>query len=290
MTRALVLSGGGLLGIAWESGLLAGFARGGIDLGAADYILGTSAGAVVGARLAAGERTAGMAEALLNAPAEAPLARLEGRPSAEAFAQMAAMMEETQRGTRNPADVRRELGRLALAAETVREAEFLARIGRNLAGATLEGWPSDRYACAAVDAEDGAFQLWEAASGVDLLPAVAASCAVPGVYPPVSVNGRRYMDGGARSLANADLAAGYEVVALVFVHTPGLPPWAASQLAEEVELLKATGSTVAVITPDEGSAAALGLDLMDAGRQPEAARAGLAQGLAQAEVLKQVWG
>ncbi|MDB5445730.1 MAG: patatin, partial [Phenylobacterium sp.] len=53
-TRALVLGGGGPVGVAWESGLIAGFAQAGVDLGRADFVLGTSAGSIVGAKLAMG--------------------------------------------------------------------------------------------------------------------------------------------------------------------------------------------------------------------------------------------
>ncbi len=45
-------------------------------------------------------------------------------------------------------------------------------------------------------------------SGISLLDAVAASCAVPLVWPAATINGKRYIDGGVRSSANADLATG----------------------------------------------------------------------------------
>ena len=61
MTRALVLGGGGPVGIAWESGLLNGLADGGVDASNADFIMGTSAGSFVGARLAMGHDPRGFA-------------------------------------------------------------------------------------------------------------------------------------------------------------------------------------------------------------------------------------
>ena len=64
-TKALVLGGGGPVGIAWETGLLAGLAEGGIDLSHADYILGTSAGAFVGAQLAMGRSPAKLVATIL---------------------------------------------------------------------------------------------------------------------------------------------------------------------------------------------------------------------------------
>lgn len=289
MTRALVLSGGGPVGIAWESGLIAGFAQGGVDLGQADHILGTSAGAVVGARLASGCEAARLADALL-APAATRPEREDPAPSTANLARMVELMTEAQSGTRHPAEVRRELGALALSSATVGEADFVQRIAAALGEAPKAGWPARDFACTAADAEDGGFQIWNAAAGVDLLPAVASSCAVPGLFPPVSLQGRRYMDGGARSASNADLAAGFDVVVVVSVQPPGAPPWMAKRLDEEVESLKAGETTVVVVTPDDEAGAAFGGGLMDPSRNGLVARAGLAQGLAQADILKQIWG
>lgn len=285
MTRALVLGGGGPLGVAWESGLIAGFARGGVDLGQADFILGTSAGAIVGARLASGCDSVRLADAVLD-PASAEIHPPTGG-SQEGFMKMVGLMREAQSGTRHPAEVRRELGAFALAAEgAASEAAFLEVIGREL-GEIPQGWPDRNFACTAVDVEDGGFQIWQADSGVDLLPAVTSSACVPGMITPITLNGRRYMDGGMRSPTNADLAAGYDLVVVVAVAPPGAPT---ARLDEEVETLKAVDATVVVITLDEGSGLAVGVNLMDAARKPEVARAGLAQGLSQAEVLKSVWG
>lgn len=289
MTRALVLSGGGPVGVAWESGLIAGFAQGGVDLGQADHILGTSAGAVVGARLACGAPAARLADALLSPPSARP-PQDDPPPSMENLARMLELMNEAQSGTRHPAEVRRELGALALSAATVGEGEFMARIGRALGEAPKLGWPARDFACTAADAEDGGFQIWDAGSGVDLLPAVASSCAVPGLFPPVRLHGRPYMDGGARSASNADLAAGHEVVVVISVQPPGAPPWMAKRLDEEVESLKAGDAVVVVITPDDEAGAAFGGGLMDLERDALVARAGLVQGLSQAPILKEIWG
>ena len=55
---------------------------------------------------------------------------------------------------------------------------------------------------------------------------MAASCAVPGVYPPVTIDGRRYVDGGMRSAANADLAQGYDRVVVLAPIPRGVGPMA----------------------------------------------------------------
>lgn len=287
MQRALVLGGGGPVGFAWECGLIAGFAQGGADLGQADFILGTSAGAIAGARLASGIPAARLGDSMLD-PASAAIPLPPGG-SPEAFMRMMGLMKEGQGGTRNPAEVRREVGALALAADTASEDELLAVIARELGELPSEAWPARDYACTAVDAEDGGFQLWNLASEVELKRAVTSSCSVPGLFPPVTIQGRRYMDGGMRSATNADLAAGYDVVVVVAVMPPGAERMG-GLLDEEVESLKASGSTVVIITPDDSSTAALGRNLMDPERKPVAARAGLTQGLAQAPVLKEIWG
>jgi NTE family protein len=281
MTRALVLGGGGPVGFAWESGLIAGFARAGVDLGGADYILGTSAGAITGARLACGIEPAALAEALLDpVTTQIRVSRL-GPP--EALAAVRGLADEARGAGRHPAEIRRDVGALALSADTVAEAEFLDVIGRELGELPRRDWPGGGYACTAVDAEDGGFQLWQADSGVGLAAAVTSSCSGPGLFPPITLNGRRYMDGSVRSGTNADLAAGFDIVVVVAV----LPH---DRLAEEVESLQSGGSTVVTITPDDASAAALGTNLIDPSRKPDAARAGLAQAASQAAVLKAVWG
>ncbi len=286
MTRALVLGGGGPVGVAWESGLIAGFAQAGVDLGRADYIQGTSAGAIVGARLASGVSADRLADAVLD-PASTLIRPPEGG-SPEALEAMMRLIREGAGGARNPAEARRELGALALRAEGAPEDVFLDVIGRELGEVPHLGWPARDFACTAVDVEDGGFELWRAASGVDLLPAVTSSCCVPGLIAPITLKGRRYMDGGMRTPTNADLAAGHEVVVVIAVAIPGMG--GAGSLDEEVESLKSDGSTVVAITLDEASAAAFGPNAMDADRKPDVARAGLAQGLAQAAVLKPVWG
>jgi NTE family protein len=162
-------------------------------------------------------------------------------------------------------------------------------IGHTIGELPTGGWPArTAYACTAVDAQDGGFQIWDAASGVDLRAAVTSSCSVPGLFPPITLGGRRYIDGGMRSATNADLAAGHELVVVIAL-VPHAMPQVARVLAEEVESLQAGGATVVTITPDEDATTALGHDLMDMGRRAEAARAGLAQAASQAPVLKQLW-
>jgi NTE family protein len=293
MTRALVLGGGGPVGIAWESGLIAGLAQGGVDLGKADFTLGTSAGSFVGARLALGADAATLADPIIadEIPGERPGAGGERAAPAD-LSKLMLLMAEAQGGTRNPAEVRAEIGAWALAAQTPSEEAFIESFGRSFSTLPVDAWPERGFACTAVDAESGAFKMWTKASGVGVVRAVASSCSVPGVYPPVALHGRRYIDGGMRSATNADMAAGHELVVVIALRLGAgglLGERIAARFDEEIETLKDGGATVLTITPDEPSVEAFGLNLMDFRKRPGAARAGIAQGLAYAKGVGAYW-
>ena len=112
----------------------------------------------------------------------------------------------------------------------------------------------------------GEFRTFDRDSGVPLVQAVAASCAVPGVYPPVTIDGRRYVDGGMRSAANADLADGYERLVVLAPIARGVGP-----LASVDAQVSGMVARVAVVSPDEASRRAIGRNVLDpAARRPSA--------------------
>ena len=294
MTRALVLGGGGPVGIAWEAGLLAGLARGGVDLGAADFIVGTSAGSFVGSQLAMGRKAEDLAAAIL-AEADHPRAPSgEPRRPPPDVTWLFAKMQEAREGRRAPKEVRAEIGALAMAAETVDEEAFIKSFGRSLSELPEDAWPTRGFACTAVDAQTGEFVLWDAAAKVGLARAVASSCSVPGIFPPITLNGRPYIDGGMRSATNADVAKGHDVIVVVALRMAGgsnpVQEATRAQLDAEMAVLRENGGRAELILPDEASTTAFGPNLMDARRRPDAARAGLAQGEAMAASLREVWG
>ena len=273
---------------------MAGLAQGGVDLGAADFILGTSAGAFVGARLALGAETASLTDSILADAVSSvrPTSRATAPPD---MTKVMRLMILAQDAGRDPTDVFVELGALALAAATSSEDEFIASFGGTFGRLAPDAWPERGFACTAVDTATGEFQLWTKDSGVGVARAVASSCSVPGVYPPITLKDRRWMDGGVRSSTNADLAIGHDVVVILGLRLSDSTPGGAlarmfARLDEEIASLKAGGAEVIALLPNEASRAAMGGNLMDFRKRPDAAHAGLAQGLAAAADLAKVWG
>ncbi|WP_336204049.1 patatin-like phospholipase family protein [Nonomuraea sp. LPB2021202275-12-8] len=276
MRRALVLGGGGVTGIAWELGMLAGLAEHGVDLSTADVVIGTSAGAVVAAQLACGLDIRRCYEAQL-----APVAG-ETAPRGATLAVLKLAWASIRAGTDGQA-FRERMCRTALNAKTSPEEERLRTVAGWLGKATE--WPARRLLITAVDTASGEFTVFDAASGADLLRAVAASSSGPGVRPPITIGGRRYTDGGIRSPVNLDLAEDCSnVVALAPVTRAGGP-------VESVEQQRARlgASQVVVITPDQATRKVIGTRLLDPARRAPAARAGHAQAAAVADLARGGW-
>jgi NTE family protein len=175
-------------------------------------------------------------------------------------------------------------GAFALAANTISEEAYVGALASALGG---EPWPA-RFACTAVNASTGDFVVWDEAAGVPLASAVASSCSVPGIYPPVTINGARYVDGGTRSPLNADLAAGYDAVIVVSCMPMALPPGFADERfqrffdaqLDEIEALRAGGAEVEVVVPDQAflEVSGFGLSLMDFTKIDTAVEVGTALG------------
>ncbi|MEW1657238.1 patatin-like phospholipase family protein [Streptomyces sp. NPDC093707] len=278
---ALVLGGGGFTGIGWEVGVLAGLAEAGADLSDADVVIGTSAGSIVGAQLTSGRYPlAELYRSQLAAPDGRPVARM-GTATFVRFAAIALR-------SRDAVSFGARMGRLALTARTVGEADHRASIARTLGGTLgADGWPDGRLKVTAVHSSTGRRAVFDGTGGVPLLDAVSASCAVPGVYPPVTIDGTRWVDGGVHSSANADLAAGYDRVVVIAPVAVGGGPIAAPRT--QGARLAGQGARVCVITPDRLSRAAFGRNVLDPARRPDAARAGRRQAAAHAEEVRALW-
>jgi NTE family protein len=267
---SIVFAGGGVAGIAWEIGVVAGIAD--ADPALADRLLapeigfiGTSAGSAVAAQLASG----------------APLSELYAAQLSDETAEfdprvdLASLMERFMAiadPQASPEQSRQRIGRLALDTETVTEDERMASIEARL---PHDEWPERRLLIPVVDAESGELRVFDAESGVRLASAVAASCAVPGVWPPVTIGDRRYIDGGMRSLANSDLAAGSDWVLVIIPVIPGAVGF--GQFPES-ELDALAPAPVAVVYADDASVAAFGVNALDPATRPASAEAGFAVG------------
>jgi NTE family protein len=151
----------------------------------------------------------------------------------------------------------------------------------------VHAWPERLLRVTAIDAATGEFMVFDATSGVDLVDAVGASCAVPGVWPPVTIGGRRFIDGGIRSPANADLAAGYSQVVIVAPIGRGMS--AASGVRRQAARLTSAGARVVVVEPDAAARKVIGRDVLDPARRAPAARAGFAQAAPAAARVSAVW-
>ncbi|MEP7022962.1 MAG: patatin-like phospholipase family protein [Actinomycetota bacterium] len=288
MTRALVLGGGGPVGIGWESGLAVGLAQEGVVLGEADLIVGTSAGSVVGSRLAL---QLDLPDLVSSVSRPLPVA-----PGASgAVGDLMSLWADAAARQLTPEEVRAELGKLALTAPVGGESTFVtAEIF-----AWLEGheWPAS-FRCTAVDTRTGTLRVWDDAAGVPLRLGVASSCSVPGVFPPVTIGADRYMDGGMRTPLNADLAAGYDAVTVISCLPLALPegfsdPVFDSMLRQVESELAAerVGGAVEVIVPGQEflDISGWGANLMDPSRATAAYEAGLRQAMAETARLRAVW-
>jgi NTE family protein len=275
--KALVLGGGGVTGIAWEIGILAGLAEHGVDLTDADLVVGTSAGSVVGVDV----RSGASLEDLYRTQTQPP-------GSNETYARMGfGVMAKYLRAmllSRKPEAARVRVGAIALRANTETEEARRRVIESRL---PIQQWPAGRLQITALDALTGDLVVFDAASEVSLLDAVGASCAVPGIWPPVTINGRRYIDGGIRSAANADLAAGCDRVIVIAPLASGFGPLASPD--NQARALSEAGARVTVIKPDKAALRAIGRNVLDPARRPAAALAGYAQAGAVAHQVKAVW-
>lgn len=283
--RALVLGGGGITGIAWETGLLAGLAAAGADLSTADRVIGTSAGSIVGSQITSDIPLDELYRRQLlepghpEGPTEAALARIGPRVlGTYAVAVLRARGDVERFG--------RLLGHRAQRATSRGRTPSLAeRYDQVRQRLTTTAWPEQDLVVTAVDADSGALAAFRAGDGVGLEDAVNASCAVPCVYPVIPIGGRTYIDGGLRSGANADLAEGCDPVVVLSPLDRAVGPLrsARQQLAE-------LGVPHLVITPDDAARAAIGKNVLDPAARPGSARAGHAQAAAYAARVRDLWG
>lgn len=286
LDSTLVLGGGGLFFIAWQVGYLHAARQAGIDLGSAERVVGTSAGSLVATVLSHGRL--GWLHTQVSALGHLPMLLSAIAPATGlAPSQERALLLFTGAGDALPQTLQ-SIGRAALAAGT----QDPARVRGNLRLiVAARRWPSPALHTTCVDAYTGERCVVTHDSGVRPVNAVAASSAVPGIFPPQPVGDRRCMDGGvsgtglhldlvagARRSVVLSLSDGSSVTEARMTTHPG---------AIEAELagLRATGTSVFLRTP--GSVAVA--DLMDPAAVPLALAAGAEQATADLDELREFW-
>lgn len=274
--RALVLAGGGLAGIAWETGILAGIAD--VEPAAAsalldsDVVLGTSAGSTVAAQLGSGLPLEELFARQVSD--EAGAAEIHPGVSVDTITELFLDAMLTPGATRE--QKLQKIGAVAAATDTVAEPVRRAVIEHRLPS---HDWPARDLRITGIDIATGELVVFDRASGVGLVDAVTASCAVPGAWPPVTIGDRRYMDGGVRSTVNMSAVTDCDTaIALVPSGTDTPSPWG-SATVEEVAAF--AGSTLAVFA-DTDALEAFGPNPLDPACRAPSAHAGRAQGRREA--------
>ena len=289
--RALVLGGGGGAGNAWEIGVIAGLFDAGLDVTEADLIIGTSAGSTAAAQITSATPTELLAAILAAAPQQrtGPVKPDGGRvpigPAADHMERTSAIIAAAE----DAADMRRKMGTAALERDAASDGSGQTRWRATVAARLpSQHWPQRTVLITAVDAHTGEPVVFDRHCEVDLVDAVAASCASGFAY---SIGGSRYIDGGYRRNENADLAVGYKrmLVLSPFGGRSRTPLDWGMQLAAQAGELRAGRSRVETIFPDSSSRDAFGVNVMDPSTRPPAARAGYNQGRALAGQLAGFW-
>jgi NTE family protein len=279
--NVVVLGGGGLLGEAWMTGVLAGYEDStGADVRGCRRFVGTSAGSIVAASLVAGRRPRRPGPA--TAGALRPVESAGDPPSPFADADRAG----------------RQLSNLVVGAGAV-----AARVGAPIRALALRALPDGRRSIAAfgdevdrwgatfdgrlrvctVDARNGHRVVFGSRSAppASVGQAVAASCAVPALFAPVRIGNRLYVDGGAWSPTNADAAPAGRGDRVLLLEPTAVLVGGALRVAALLEAvaLRSRGAMVQIVTPDD-SARPLMRRLMDPDRGGHVLAAGYQQGLA----------
>jgi len=284
LSRGLVLGAGGPVGRAWQVGLLDGFARQGINLETADLIIGTSAGAAVGAQLALKQG--------FGAPP-----RIDAAPPvySGSMVDLATAMARAAQSS-EPEPIRAEIGRMALNAQTISEE---ASVSRSIFAPFVgQAWPS-QLRITSVSARTGQLRIWDASSGAPLERAIAASTAAPCIWPAITIDGERYIDGGVRSTLNADLTIGCDIVIAVSCFSltgrgkagPALFTAMNAAPLTELDAVRGSGATVALIEPRSDFVVLTkhGTAMMDSNLVPEAYRLGQITAVGEAESVRRLW-
>lgn len=284
--RALVLAGGGIAGIAWETGVLRGIADESPAVARllieSDVLVGTSAGSAVAAQLSSGHTL----DELFDRQVAESSAEIDSGVDVETITEMflTALGEPYQDALDRTRQQMQRIGAVALATKTVPAPVRRDVIARRLPS---HHWPDRELRVTAIDVETGELTVFGRDSGVDLVDAVAASCAVPGAWPPVTIASRHYMDGGIASSVNLVVAADCATAVVLVPSGVDAPsPFGAGPAAE----VSAFPGAAFAVFADANSLAAFGPNALDPGCRIPSALAGREQGRREAAAIARFLG
>ncbi len=280
-----MLAGGGIAGIAWETGVLRGIADESPAVARllldSEVLVGTSAGSAVAAQIGSGCPI----EALFDRQVAESSAEIDSGVDVDDITEvfLTALGQPYDDALDRTEQQMRRIGAVALASQTVPEAVRRQVIAQRLPS---HDWPDRALRITAIDVATGELVVFDRDSGVGLVDAVAASCAVPGAWPPVTIGDRRYMDGGVGSSVNLDVAGDCDAAVVLVPSGPAPAPFGAGPAAE---IAAFAGATHAVFADDD-SLAAFGPNPLDPRCRIDSAVAGREQGRREARAVARFLG
>ncbi len=247
-----------------------------------DVLVGTSAGSAVAAQIGTG----GTLEVLFDRQVAETSAEIDSGVDIDTITELflAALQEPYEESLDKTREQMRRIGAVAAGTETVPEAVRRRAIAQRLPS---HDWPGRVLRVTAIDIATGELVVFDRESGVELVDAVAASCAVPGAWPPVTIAGRRYMDGGVGSSVNLGVALDCDVAVVLAPAGADAPAPFGPGLAAEIAAF--AGSTFAVFA-DDNSLAAFGPNPLDPRCRIASAVAGREQGRRDAAAVARFLG
>ena len=272
----LILGGGGIVGIAWETAVLAGLQEAcGFDPSASAVVVGTSAGSVVGAIVALGKYLSQVATDLRADRTSRAGTTTPPDFSSGDMAEIFSLFQSEAGRTREGA---LRMGELAMKAQpALTEDAFIKSFERTVG---TDSWPDVDLRVTSTNCRTGERAVWDRTSGIPLQRAVASSCAIPGFYPTVSFNGEQYMDGPRGLGYNADIVGDVGLDAVLFLG-PDLGGALSWLMTTELDALHDLGVKMHAITGGAEVQAA-GFNLMDPASRERAVDIGLREGKAEA--------